>query len=205
MNKSEQINELATALASFQSEVNAIQKDRTAKVKMKNGGEYTYAYADLATVIETCKPHLAKHGLSVTQMTEASEKGFFLVTIVMHKSGQWISGLYPLPREGDPQEIGSEITYARRYSLCAALGVAAEEDDDTNRKVSAPDVKWVTNHAPTTAAAAAPAASQATTQGPAAAQSPDVCEKCGKKSMISKMNNAQFYCVTCKTTRPRSG
>ena len=47
----------------------------------------------------------------------------------MHKSGQWISGQYPLPKGLGSQDMGKAISYARRYSLCAILGIAAEDDD----------------------------------------------------------------------------
>ncbi len=188
MNKSSEIGEIAGALAKFQGEVGAVQKDRTAKVKMKNGGEYTYAYADLATVIETARAPLAKHGLSVTQMTLKTETGFILETTVMHTSGQWLAGSYPLPLDGDAQTIGSEITYARRYSLCAALNIAAEEDDDANRKVTAPVIGSVTHSAPVVASGGKP--------------SPDACDKCGKKMMVSKMKENSFYCTTCKVSKP---
>ena len=53
-----------------------------------------------------------------------------LVTTLWHSSGQWISSEYPLPSSGRPQEIGSAITYARRYSLSAIVGNSADEDDD---------------------------------------------------------------------------
>jgi hypothetical protein len=50
----------------------------------------------------------------------------------LHTSGQWIASEHPLPLSGRPQEIGSALTYARRYSLSALIGIAADEDDDAN-------------------------------------------------------------------------
>jgi hypothetical protein len=55
-----------------------------------------------------------------------------LHTRLLHTSGQWIASEHPLPMSGKPQEIGSALTYARRYSLSALLGIAADEDDDAN-------------------------------------------------------------------------
>jgi len=55
-----------------------------------------------------------------------------LHTRLLHTSGQWIASEHPLPMSGRPQEIGSALTYARRYSLSALIGIAADEDDDAN-------------------------------------------------------------------------
>jgi hypothetical protein len=49
---------------------------------------------------------------------------------LLHTSGQWMASSYPLPRQAGAQEMGSFITYARRYSLCAILGIAGEDDND---------------------------------------------------------------------------
>jgi hypothetical protein len=80
--------------------------------------------------VEQVRKPLADQGLSYTQIVQQTETGITLVTLLMHKSGQWISGNYPLPKGLDSQDMGKAITYARRYSLCAILGIAAEDDDD---------------------------------------------------------------------------
>lgn len=88
-------------------------------------------YADLAGIRDTVTPVLSKHGLSIVQFTTVNQYGFCLVTRLMHESGQYIEGRYPLPELLDkPQAMGSAVTYARRYTLSAMCGIAAEEDDD---------------------------------------------------------------------------
>ncbi len=121
--KSEQINEIAVALA-------AASLPNPKKTHTANAGKYSYNYAPLSEVVEQVRKPLADQGLSYTQIVQQTEAGITLVTLLMHKSGQWISGNYPLPKGLDSQDMGKAITYARRYSLCAILGIAAEDDDD---------------------------------------------------------------------------
>ena len=91
-------------------------------------------YADLADVVASAAPVLTKHGLSISQWIGFDEKGDVLTTVLMHKSGQFISDTMRLHLvKVDPQGQGSSTTYARRYSYMAALGLVAGEDDDGNR------------------------------------------------------------------------
>lgn len=87
-------------------------------------------YADLAAVLDAIRAPLADNGLSVTQTTEIREGGFVLVTTMRHATGQWIASEYPLPMASKPQELGSALTYARRYCLSAIACIAADDDDD---------------------------------------------------------------------------
>lgn len=123
--KSEQINELAAALAKAQGAMANATMNRV-------NPHFKSRYADLASVLDAARAPLAANGLSYSQMTEARDGAFVLVTTLMHASGQWISSEYPLPSTGRPQEMGSALTYARRYSLSALIGNAADEDDDAN-------------------------------------------------------------------------
>lgn len=149
-NRSEQINELADALASAQGEFPSVERNRSVSVRMKTGGEYEFEYATLDNIIKSVRPAMSKHGLAFTQMVVGSD----VVTTIMHKSGQWISSSIPM-KFGDgtgPQAFGSAITYAKRYSLSAMLGIAPDDDDDVNaaegnivkrngQKTAAPDKK----------------------------------------------------------------
>ena len=96
MKTSENINELAAALAKAQGEFPPIPKDCTAKVTTKKGGEYTFQYADLETILHTIRPVLAKHQLALSLSPElrANEQGgmraVVTTVLVMHSSGQWV-------------------------------------------------------------------------------------------------------------------
>lgn len=137
MKFSEQMGELAKALAAAQGEMTAPPKDKTAKVPTKSGGSYSYSYSDLATVVETVKKILSKNGLAVTQYCEPNGSGHLLNTRLIHSSGQWCESSLSIPHTNGPQELGSWLTYYRRYALCAILGVASEEDDDA-QSITAP-------------------------------------------------------------------
>jgi hypothetical protein len=122
------IGQLAKALAAAQGEFRPIVKDKVVK-----SSSYSYRYADLATVRDAVTPALAKHGLAVVQTFRPNGGTHqYVETTLMHSSGESVSSSYQIPATGKQQEIGSAITYARRYSLCAILGVVAEDDDDGN-------------------------------------------------------------------------
>jgi len=127
MNKSDTISELAKALATFQGKMTAVKKDATNPF-------YKSKYATLDTIWETIRKPLSENGLSVAQtmnLTPSSES--VLETTLYHTSGEWISGTQLVsPVKDDPQSLGSAISYARRYSLSAILGIVADEDDDGN-------------------------------------------------------------------------
>jgi ERF superfamily len=122
---------LNAALAAVQAELPAVEKTRTAEVRTKDGGSYTYRYADLADVSAAIMPLLGKHGLAFTcRPTLGGEQfGFGVAYALVHESGGEIAGWYPI-QQGSPQQTGGLITYARRYALCAVTGIAAEEDVD---------------------------------------------------------------------------
>lgn len=121
--QSEATNELAGALAKAQGTMKAATFN-------KINPHFKNRYADLAAVVDAIRKPLADNGLSYTQTTEVREGGFVLVTTLRHSSGQWVASEYPLPVGAKPQELGSALTYARRYSLSALACIAADDDDD---------------------------------------------------------------------------
>ncbi len=134
MNKSESIKELATALAKAQGAIKGAVKD-SANPFFKS------KYADLASVVEAIRSAFAANGLSYVQSVEPSDKDEVRVeTTILHSSGEWIGcGVLALPvSKVDAQGYGSALTYARRYSLSAATGVAPEDDDGNAATVAKP-------------------------------------------------------------------
>lgn len=125
------IGQVACALAAAQAELSNPAKDKTAKVTSTKGN-YSYDYADLAVVLETIRPVLSKHGIAVVQPPAiVAPKRIEVLTILLHKSGEWIgSKLAADVEDGRPQAVGSAITYLRRYQAMSLAGVAAEDDDD---------------------------------------------------------------------------
>lgn len=128
MKTSDQINEIAEALAAAQGEIQNPAKD-------SDNPFFKTKYADLAEVLSVVRPAFSAHGLSVVQMPYRSDDGAIgVTTMISHKSGQWMQGAIELPLQVAKnicQDAGGAITYLRRYALAAAAGVA-QEDQDAN-------------------------------------------------------------------------
>lgn len=122
---------LTAALVALQAKLPHIGKDSAAVVPTKAGGVYGYKYADLATVSKQLLPAIAAVGLAFTAFPTLDEAGRFVLRYTLaHELEGEITGAYPLPTGGSPQQQGGAITYARRYCLCAVTGAAADDDDD---------------------------------------------------------------------------
>jgi len=123
------------AISDFQKEVPVIHKGTTG---------YGYSYADLVSIFEKINPLLKKHGLGFTQLLN----GNCLDTIVFHvETGESIKSSAEIPSGvqlkgmNDFQVMGSAITYLRRYSLSAALGLITDVDNDAAGEQSKPEEK----------------------------------------------------------------
>jgi len=120
---------LFKAIAAAQGEFSTVEKNA------KNP-HFNSKFAPLDSIIEMIRPILPKHGLSVIQFTDIPESGngVIIETVIVHESGQYISGRLQMPTvKQDPQGYGSSITYGRRYALGAALGIVSDEDVDGNQ------------------------------------------------------------------------
>lgn len=122
--QSDSLKNLAAAL-------NAAQKELRGAVKDSKNPFFNSKYADLESVWEACREPLARNGLAVSQTTiPGPDSETMLVTTLMHNSGEWIRGFYPIKQvKNDPQAAGSAMTYARRYTLAAAVGIIQVDDD----------------------------------------------------------------------------
>ncbi len=129
MNKSESIKNLAIALTKFQGEIK-----NPANSKVVGAGSFSYKYAPLDEVLNLVRPILSKHGLSIVQAPIMADGMVGVTTTLIHESGEWIE-FEPILLKMDKntaQGAGSAITYARRYSISAVLGISSEDDDDAN-------------------------------------------------------------------------
>ena len=125
------INELAAALAKAQGRMSNAIMNRT-------NPHFKSRYADLSSVLDAIREPLSSANLSVTQTMHFTEGGMLVLrTTLMHSSGQSIFTEYPLPPTQKPHEMGSALTYARRYSLSALICNSSDEDDDGNSAMAA--------------------------------------------------------------------
>ena len=94
-------------------------------------------YADLTEMVRVSRPALTNNGLSIVQQLTTKEDGTYLSTVLCHASGEWIeSNIKIVPPKNDVQTLGSYITYLRRYSYSALIGVCTSEDEDDDGEAS---------------------------------------------------------------------
>jgi hypothetical protein len=123
MNTSPEIKNICAALVEFHKEIGKITKD-------SKNPFFNSKYASLSQILETIDQPLTDNGLAIMQFPEG-ENG--LCTRLIHTSGEWFEACYVMrPAKNTPQDIGSTITYQRRYSVAAILSLNIDEDDDGN-------------------------------------------------------------------------
>lgn len=134
--QSETIGALAAALAKAQGEISPAPMDR-------DNPFFKSKYATLTSLWESARAALAKNGLSVVQSTDLADNGdVVLITTLLHSSGEWIGGVYPVrTKDNAPQTLGSALTYARRYAFGAMVGLTSDDDDDGNGAQNGTQVK----------------------------------------------------------------
>lgn len=124
-------NNLAQKFMQVLNEVPNFSTDETA-----NAGSRTYKYLNLATLLKNIKPIFEKHGIAFSQKVTFDRTGDgrqtlgTVETIIFDENEQQTVCEYPFFVTGDPQQVGSAITYARRYSLTTVLGIFPDKDDD---------------------------------------------------------------------------
>lgn len=123
MKKSESIAELSKALVLAQKAMKPALKEATNPF-------FKSKYADLQSIWESIREPFTENGLSVVQTSSYENGTLVLETMLLHTSGEWISGEFPvIPQKSDPQSLGSCVSYIRRYSLAAMCGVVTSDDD----------------------------------------------------------------------------
>lgn len=132
MNRSESIVEISKALA-------AVQAEMKPAINNAINPYFNSEYADYEAVKDAAQPYLTKNKLAVIHVPWVQDGRMYLECVVLHESGQWISGMYPVnPVKNDPQSIGAAVTYAKRYSFSAMVGVVTKDDDDDGNAATKP-------------------------------------------------------------------
>ncbi len=116
---------IAAALAAAQGQMKNASFDKV-------NPHFKSKYASLAAILDVIREPLAKNGLAVTQTLEGGANGTLFLITTLRYGAEGINSWYPLPSNVKPQEFGSALTYARRYSLSALLNISADDDDDAN-------------------------------------------------------------------------
>lgn len=120
---SQYIGKLAEALSAAQGKIlNAPKTSENPHFRSK--------FSDLTEVWSACRVALSEAKIAVIQAPQFEGSEAWLETTLAHSSGEFITGRFPLrPTKNDMQGFGSALTYARRYSLAAMVGVTSEDDD----------------------------------------------------------------------------
>jgi len=116
------------------------QKGFGPALKSSQNPHFKSRYADLSACVEAVVEALNANGIALTQHTHQTDGGVCVETILLHESGEELSfgKLFVPSSKNDAQGYGSALTYARRYSLMAACGLAPEDDDGNAASASAP-------------------------------------------------------------------
>lgn len=129
---SESIANITAELAKAQSKIKPAELDGEASVVMKSGGKYQYKYASQASITKAIKLGIeeSEAELAYTQITQPIDNAIYLITTLYHKN-EWLKMYYPLScNTSAPQNFGSHLSYAKRYSLSSIFGIVCQEDDD---------------------------------------------------------------------------
>lgn len=120
---------LAAALVKAWAEIPSVYRDAS-------NSHFRSNYATYDQIVQTTRPVLAKHGLSLLQLPGIDPDGRAVIrNTLVHKGGEVMDlGAIAVPSKDqhDPQKFGSAVTYAKRYAWCAALAVPTGDDDDAN-------------------------------------------------------------------------
>ena len=127
---SDDLSKLAPALVKVQAALEPVTKN-------SKNPFFKSKYADLMTIWHAIRQVLTDNGFAVAQVPVVVGGAAALRTILLHSSGQWISGDYLLvPVKQDPQGLASAVTYARRYAIQAVVGVTVQDEDDDGEAAS---------------------------------------------------------------------
>ena len=124
--RSDELKNLMAALLEVQKALPSAQTNRqNSHLKSK--------YADLVAVQAVCRPLLVEHSLAITHTSTTAENGSVTVTALMvhAPTGEWLTSSVTItPQQNTPQGVGSAMTYGRRYTLAALVGIVVDDDDD---------------------------------------------------------------------------
>jgi len=126
------IGAIVAALAKAQRKLINPERNRSVTVRTKTGGSYEFSYATLDAILDQARPILVAEEIALLQGVQSGQNAIAVSTMLAHSSGEWVESTVRFPAPSGPQEVGSLITYGRRYTLTGLLGIAAEEDDDAN-------------------------------------------------------------------------
>lgn len=131
-------NKLAEALAKAQGDLEDPVHNCEVKMELQSGRRVQYTYADLKSCWDQIRKVFPKNGLSIMQTTFVSNGTTFLKTELLHTSGQSKESVIALPAFKRMQDLGADLTYLKRYHLCAIAGLTSDKDTDDEAQEDQP-------------------------------------------------------------------
>lgn len=137
------------ALADVQDAMPEIPKNQRAQIKTRSGSNYGYTYAGLEDITRTIRPVLREHGLSYSWDVQDGDDVLHVVCIVRHVAGHEERATFPVPVDtkaamSAAQKNGAALTYGRRQSLIAVLGLTTTDDDIDGADIGRPSAETIT-------------------------------------------------------------
>lgn len=182
-----QTPKLNAALAKAQAKFVQPEKNKEVEVKKEGRVLYTTRYADLKNVIEAFRLQLTEVGLSFTQKTVETSRGWRLVLVLRHDSGEYDESSMPINLEGAPQQVGSQLTYLKRYQAAAYFGIAADDDDDANATTGNEAKFTDRKKSPPPQKEKAPASNGESSKPPPARQGPKMADQATMERLLDLM------------------
>lgn len=137
------------AIAQFQDECPPISRSKKAKITTRKGTNYEYTYAPLEEIARTIRPHLQSHGLSYSWTVDGVDRGLIVTCVLRHIDGHEERSSFPVPIDtsaamSDAQKNGAALTYGRRQSLVAVLGLTTADEDVDGAKQDPQEIQTIT-------------------------------------------------------------
>jgi hypothetical protein len=122
------------AFAEFQSSCPSVERTSEAKIAKRDGTEFRYTYADLEEIVDTVKPHLARHGFSFSFDSSTEKETLTCYCTLRHAEGHNVRAQFTLPTASpagmsDQQKVAAAMTFAKRQVLISVLGLSLTEPD----------------------------------------------------------------------------
>lgn len=136
--RSQEVTNIIKGLMEVQPKLH-VERNKTGQV-----GNQRYKYADLASVWDSCRELLKDQGMVIMHSSSpnTTNDAITVTATLWHTSGQWMSSSITMkPRSMTPQEVGSALTYGRRYTLASLVGIVVDDDDDGKKASSTPPAK----------------------------------------------------------------
>lgn len=204
MKTSEQTNEIFKALAEAQKELRNPEKNKTVTVRTNGGSSYSFDYADLPSIFDSVRVAFARNGLAHLTGMGLEDGKQVISARITHSSGQWVESSMALHPAQQIKDLGGNITYQTRYLFAALIGIAADDDVDSD-PVNTESFTDRSKQSPTVTPVVAVAAHQKAAPLPQPSTPGDRAPSCSVCGMVMRPSKPEYgggwYCPSKDKTK----